>query len=284
MSSAIYFSYQFCDLISLHNNQRLVRDLGPIARFPDFFDRWSMSRESALYISLFATLIIRSSFIVHSSFSKIKREKKEEKMTDTSLESTLGELTQFFEPSDDLLLIQGVVELRKVLVQGFKEKDEQQQQYIDELTTTIAEAEEVAQMREQPLKERQVAADCLSKEIELTRKSADSLSKEKLKFRQDIDNMDQAAAIIRCNRQKLEVAPSAAESLPKVKYLLSLYAMLSNIEWDYESDHCKGIISHPDSIKEFDFVSSPSASSSSSSSSPWSQFDMANQLWELIAN
>src|SRR3989338_9947858 len=122
-------------------------------------------------------------------------------ITDTSLESKLGELTQFCEPSDDLLLIQGVVQLRKALVQGFKEKDEQQQQYIDELTTTVAEAEETAQMREQPLKERQAAADCLSKEIELTRKSVDSLSKEKLKLRQYIDNVGQATATIRCNRQ-----------------------------------------------------------------------------------
>ena len=197
-----------------------------------------------------------------------------------SLESTLGELTQFFEPSDDLLLIEGIVQLRKVLVQGFREKDEQQQQYIDELVTTVHEAEEEAQIRERPLKERQTATESIAKEIELTRKTVDTLSKEKLKLRQEIDHISQAAAAIKSNRLKLEAAPEA-EALPKIKYLLTLYAIVSKVKWDYEADHCKGIISSADSVKEFSFASSPTASSSAAA--PPSQFEITNQLWDLIA-
>ncbi len=58
--------------------------------------------------------------------------------------------------------------------------------------------------------------------------------------------------------------------IPIIKHALGLYANITALRWDYESDNIKGHVTHVDDVQQFDFPAT------------MSNFEAANRLWEMM--
>ncbi len=79
-----------------------------------------------------------------------------------------------------------------------------------------------------------------------------------------------------CDRvisEKSDLEEEEDAGVPIMKYALSLYALISNIVWDYNSQNVKGIMTSPDGDLTKPFDIDPSQITS---------FNLTNDLWEMM--
>ena len=78
----------------------------------------------------------------------------------------------------------------------------------------------------------------------------------------------------RITADKKDNEKEVVSDVPIMKYALSLYTLISNISWDYNSENVKGIITSPSGeqpTKAFDI-----------DPSELTTFELTNKLWDMM--
>jgi hypothetical protein len=95
-----------------------------------------------------------------------------------------------------------------------------------------------------------IQIEALGKEQEFVQAHIHALRKEQKQLNEEKENLRQAQSHVKQEVEKIR--RDGDIDVPRVKNELSLYVNISNIKWDFNSDHIKGFISGPSKMKKFD--------------------------------
>lgn len=70
--------------------------------------------------------------------------------------------------------------------------------------------------------------------------------------------------------QMLELKQTKLVEIPVIKHALGLYANITNLRWQYDTEDIKGHVSKADDVKSFEFPKDAD------------MFEVCNNLWEMI--
>ena len=139
-----------------------------------------------------------------------------------------------------------------------------------EMTSEVKDAEgrveDSAEIRE--LEERLAELEAEKNELEAAAAAKESTVAE---LEAKLTAIQDEALVLR--ERKAQVMAAQKKVSPKVEYSLSLFAEISNIEWDYAAETVKGIVAAKDGMTTKPFNLNPSHHS---------MFFITNYLWEIV--
>mmetsp|Transcript_29273 Transcript_29273/g.40423 ORF Transcript_29273/g.40423 Transcript_29273/m.40423 type:complete len:198 (-) Transcript_29273:164-757(-) len=175
---------------------------------------------------------------------------------------------EHFRTEADMDQVFAIRRTQRDLNKSYAEQQKEMAQAFKELTRTVSGTKDSA-TRKGPINAHQTKLNLINKEEEIVKTNIQALKQEHqtlLEQKENVREMEKAFLV----EQKKEEEEMI--EVPKVKNELSLYLGISNIKWDYNSDHVRGFISSREKQKIKKFQLPPQMS----------EFDKANLLWDLI--
>mmetsp|Transcript_11866 Transcript_11866/g.15524 ORF Transcript_11866/g.15524 Transcript_11866/m.15524 type:complete len:207 (-) Transcript_11866:158-778(-) len=183
--------------------------------------------------------------------------------------SIVFELESLFSQKDDQDDIKEIFRLKKDLENRSREKISVAKQIIQKMSKDI-EQKELELMRPEEDAHRAQVSSVTQDQDQVRLK----ISKKKARLEQlrgQIAQMErEQEELTEMERQN---AAKHMEEIPRLKHEISLYAHVTHLKWDYNSDKLSGVIAAPDSeeVRHFEF-----------DPSQMSKFEIANRIWDAI--
>jgi len=184
----------------------------------------------------------------------------------------LDEALSLFEIDEEENLVRNIHTLGQETASLFQKKQENLKETIRELTSRVKSAEEEASRKEPETAHRQ-RMEQIDSEKQKTVQNIQDMKTECIKLESAIEKLNLEQENLKKTKQQID--KETIIDVPRVKDALTLYASISNIRWDYDTDTVKGYASvveskHP-KVRPFNL-----------DPTKHSKFYITNYLWDLM--
>lgn len=144
---------------------------------------------------------------------------------------------------------------------------------IRELSTQLQAMQEQSEQRQAALREITEREEAMLKERNRFQQNIQRLRQETLDVKQEIGSTESRATELSAREQQIRHQESV--EVPRARHTISLYANISSIRWDYNSDLVKGFITSAQGSGIQSFELDPAQHSS---------YFITNNLWDLMGH
>mmetsp|Transcript_13182 Transcript_13182/g.15995 ORF Transcript_13182/g.15995 Transcript_13182/m.15995 type:complete len:209 (+) Transcript_13182:31-657(+) len=185
----------------------------------------------------------------------------------------LRDLEELYLQNQDILRVKECIEMRKTILDSYSQASDSIEDLIRNFTSEVDLLKETAaELAGKPSTNDSIEA--LKKKIEIVQQQATSNQEERLKLEEEVQSLEKRMESLSIEKNTIE--KNTAASAPVMQHLLGLYANVTKIKWDFDSENVAGVVTDAANrglVRKFDL--SPKDSNS---------FEIANSIWDVISN